>query len=97
MNTLNAPVSDLQKDPPKQTHDDALASGTIIDQYMVERVLARGGFSIVYLARQISDQQQVAIKEYLPARFAHRVDQQIQARDAESELFKLPPVTQCVK
>ncbi|MFA5985482.1 MAG: serine/threonine-protein kinase [Methylococcaceae bacterium] len=49
-----------------------LQSGTIIDQYMIERELAHGGFSSVYLARQLEDQFQVAIKEYLPRKLAHR-------------------------
>jgi len=49
-----------------------LQSGTIIDQYMIERELAHGGFSSVYLARQLNDQVQVAIKEYLPRKLAHR-------------------------
>jgi len=49
-----------------------LQSGTIIDQYMIERELAHGGFSSVYLARQVADQVQVAIKEYLPRKLAHR-------------------------
>ncbi len=49
-----------------------LQSGTIIDQYMIERELAHGGFSSVYLARQLTDQVQVAIKEYLPRKLAHR-------------------------
>ncbi|HEY8094516.1 MAG TPA: serine/threonine-protein kinase [Methylobacter sp.] len=49
-----------------------LQTGTIIDQYVIERELAHGGFSSVYLARQIKDQFQVAIKEYLPRKFAHR-------------------------
>ncbi|MDD5410578.1 MAG: serine/threonine-protein kinase, partial [Methylobacter sp.] len=49
-----------------------LKTGTIIDQYMIERELAHGGFSSVYLARQMADQIQVAIKEYLPRQFAHR-------------------------
>ena len=49
-----------------------LQSGTIIDQYMIERELAHGGFSSVYLARQLDDQIQVAIKEYLPRKLAHR-------------------------
>ncbi|NJA04587.1 serine/threonine protein kinase [Methylococcaceae bacterium WWC4] len=49
-----------------------LQSGTIIDQYMIERELAHGGFSSVYLARQMADQVQVAIKEYLPRKLAHR-------------------------
>lgn len=49
-----------------------LQTGTIIDHYIIERELARGGFSSVYLARQIADQIQVAIKEYLPRKLAHR-------------------------
>lgn len=49
-----------------------LESGTIVDQYMIERALAGGGFSSVYLARQRADQAQVAIKEYLPRRLARR-------------------------
>lgn len=49
-----------------------LQTGTIIDQYMVERELAHGGFSSVYLARQMGDQFQVALKEYLPRKLAHR-------------------------
>ncbi len=51
-----------------------LQSGTIIDQYMIERELAHGGFSSVYLARQTADQIQVAIKEYLPRKLAHRIE-----------------------
>lgn len=49
-----------------------LQTGTIIDQYIIERELAHGGFSSVYLARQKSDQFQVALKEYLPRKLAHR-------------------------
>lgn len=49
-----------------------LQPGTIIDEYIIERPLAGGGFSSVYLARQRDDQHQVAIKEYLPRKLAHR-------------------------
>jgi serine/threonine protein kinase len=49
-----------------------LQTGTIIDQYIIERELAHGGFSSVYLARQKADQFQVALKEYLPRKLAHR-------------------------
>ena len=49
-----------------------LQPGTLIDDYIIERPLAGGGFSSVYLARQRADQHQVAIKEYLPRRLAHR-------------------------
>lgn len=49
-----------------------LEAGTIIDEYVIERELAHGGFSSVYLAKQKSTQITVAIKEYLPRKLAHR-------------------------
>ncbi|MCX7103431.1 MAG: serine/threonine-protein kinase [Methylobacter sp.] len=65
-----------------------LQTGTIIDQYVIERELAHGGFSSVYLARQIADQIQVAIKEYLPRKFAHRTwNNQVVANSEEAETF----------
>lgn len=45
---------------------------TIVDEYIIEREIARGGFSSVYLARHRVTQVQVAIKEYLPRKLAHR-------------------------
>ncbi len=67
-----------------------LQTGTIIDQYVIERELAHGGFSSVYLARQIADQVQVAIKEYLPRKFAHRTWNNIVVANSEEAeaLFK---------
>jgi serine/threonine protein kinase len=67
-----------------------LQTGTIIDQYIVERELAHGGFSSVYLARQIADQVQVAIKEYLPRKFAHRTWNNVVVANSEetAALFK---------
>lgn len=67
-----------------------LDPGTIIDQYIIERQLAHGGFSSVYLARQLNDQVQVAIKEYLPRKLAHRTwNNTVVAHDEASDvLFK---------
>lgn len=63
-----------------------LQSGTIIDQYMIERELAHGGFSLVYLARQLQDQTQVAIKEYLPLKLAYRAwDNNVTAHNDNSK------------
>jgi len=53
-------------------HVEALPSGAIVDEYIIERVIAQGGFSTVYLARQLKDQQQVAIKEYKPKHLTKR-------------------------
>ncbi|MBL1265942.1 serine/threonine protein kinase [Candidatus Methylomicrobium oryzae] len=65
-----------------------LQTGTIIDQYVIERELAHGGFSSVYLARQTSDQVQVAIKEYLPRKLAHRTwNNVVVLNDEESRIM----------
>ncbi len=58
--------------PPSAESFVYLPSGTVIDRYIIERPLADGGFSIVYLARELKEQTQVAIKEYLPLRLAYR-------------------------
>ena len=67
-----------------------LQSGTIIDQYIIERELAHGGFSSVYLARQKDNQFQVAIKEYLPRKLAHRTRNNIVVANSDKtlQLFK---------
>lgn len=49
-----------------------LEPGTVVDDYIIEREIAHGGFSSVYLARHRITQVQVAIKEYLPRKLAHR-------------------------
>jgi serine/threonine protein kinase len=64
-----------------------LQSGTIIDQYIIERELAHGGFSSVYLARQLEDQIQVAIKEYLPRKLAHRTWNNVVVSNNEETLI----------
>lgn len=65
-----------------------LQSGTIIDQYMIERELVHGGFSSVYVARQLADQIQVAVKEYLPRKLAHRTwNNVVVANSDESKLL----------
>jgi len=48
-----------------------LAKGLQLGSYRVERMLASGGFSLVYLARD-GRRAEVAIKEYLPAALATR-------------------------
>jgi serine/threonine protein kinase len=48
-----------------------LAEGTALENYRIERLLAAGGFSFVYLARDDNDAP-VVIKEYLPSTLALR-------------------------
>ena len=45
---------------------DALAPGTRLDEFEIERVLGAGGFGVTYLARDLSLDAWRAVKEYLP-------------------------------
>jgi len=53
-------------------HGNALAVGSTLGEYRVERVLGAGGFGITYLAWDRHLEKQVAIKEYLPGTLAVR-------------------------
>ena len=52
-------------------HCQPLPPGTVIDTYRVEKLISRGGYSLVYLARD-SEEGLVVIKEYLPDALATR-------------------------
>ena len=52
----------------------ALPNGFLLHGYRIERTLGGGGFSIVYLATNVEDGLQVAIKEYLPLDQARRLE-----------------------
>jgi serine/threonine protein kinase len=63
---------------------DALPAGAHLDGFEVERVIGSSGFGIVYLARDLALDCQVAIKEYLPASIARRGDRlDVVLRDAQ--------------
>lgn len=50
-----------------------LPVGTCIDYYKINRLIGSGGFSLIYLGEEDDTHDEVAIKEYLPKRFATRV------------------------
>ena len=52
----------------------ALAPGTTLFEYCIERVLGHGGFGITYLAQDTHLDKRVAIKEYLPNELAARAE-----------------------
>lgn len=52
----------------------SLPAGTRVDDYEIEAFLGGGGFSIVYLARELSTGRQVSIKEYMPSKLARRAE-----------------------
>ena len=51
---------------------DVLAAGTRLEEFEIERELGAGGFGVTYLARDLSLDRRVAIKEYLPHDWASR-------------------------
>lgn len=57
-----------------QNRSHSLPTGYLIKGYRIDKVIGGGGFSLVYLATQLETKEQVAIKEYLPATQAHRLE-----------------------
>ena len=51
---------------------DSLPPGTVIDSYVIMKVVASGGFSLIYLAEDEDTQDEVIIKEFLPKKLARR-------------------------
>lgn len=49
-----------------------LPAGTNIDYYKVHKLIGSGGFSLIYIGEEEDSHDDVAIKEYLPKRFARR-------------------------
>lgn len=54
------------------TTTDSLSPGYHLDNYVIERILGGGGFSLVYLAHVVDSDIQVIIKEYMPRKVAQR-------------------------
>ncbi|MDH5544656.1 MAG: serine/threonine protein kinase [Gammaproteobacteria bacterium] len=68
-----------------------LPENTVLDRYRIGRVLGGGGFSVVYMATDLENNQPVAIKEYFPAKLARRAQNgfDVIARDEKTEkMFK---------
>lgn len=65
---------DQQGLPTKPVSDDRnpLPIGTVIDCYEILKPIAGGGFSLIYLAKDLDDQSRVVIKEYLPKKLSQR-------------------------
>ncbi|MCG8100655.1 MAG: serine/threonine protein kinase, partial [Candidatus Thiodiazotropha taylori] len=51
---------------------DSMPEGTEIDCYVIMKVVASGGFSLIYLAEDEDTQDEVIIKEFLPKKLARR-------------------------
>lgn len=52
---------------------NSLKKGQMLNGYRIDKTIGGGGFSLVYMATHIDDNEQVVIKEYLPSNQARRV------------------------
>ncbi len=51
---------------------DSLPAGTVLNCYVIMKLIASGGFSLIYLAEDLDTQHEVVIKEFLPKKLARR-------------------------
>ena len=63
---------------------DTLPAGTVVDCYSIIKMIGSGGFSLIYLAEDEDNQDQVVIKEYLPKKLAYR-DNQLNVQVLEAD------------
>lgn len=56
------------------THANCLAIGTRVSDFEIIGLIGEGGFGIVYLAKDVTLDRVVALKEFMPAAFAGRID-----------------------
>ncbi len=73
---------------PRREQGSELRAGHQMQEFVVERLLGVGGYSVVYLARDTKLDRRVALKEYLPATLAMRApDGSVMARLPRFEDF----------
>lgn len=69
----------------KASVKNALKKGCEIENYRIDKTLSSGGFSIVYLATNTTNNEKVVIKEYLPVSMAKRAkDDSVQCISGET-------------
>ena len=66
------------------TNVNALPNGAALNGYVITGLIGQGGFGVVYVARDLSSNRTIAIKEYLPSAIAGRVaDGSVAPRSAD--------------
>lgn len=65
----------------------ALPTGTVLDRYRIDSVLAAGGFGITYLCHHTALGKLYALKEHFPRQFAYREGTTSQVRPSDPGTF----------
>ena len=65
----------------------ALATGTHLDRYVIDSVIAAGGFGITYVAHHDGLGRTCAIKEHFPRQFAYRDGPTSQVRATDPQTY----------
>lgn len=67
---------------------DYLPNNTILGRFQITKVIGGGGFSIVYLGKDLENDEIVVLKEYFPAKLAKRNDEMhVVAKDDKNEKY----------
>lgn len=65
----------------------ALTSGTVLDRYRIDSVIAAGGFGITYLCQHVTLGKAYALKEHFPRQFAYREGSTSAVRPTDPDTF----------
>ncbi len=79
----------MSSSPHSSSYSDALAEGSTVDRYTIQRMLGKGGFGITYLVAETSSDQTnlLALKESIPEHLVVRTpgDQTLHVRTGKQE------------
>ncbi len=65
----------------------ALPTGTVLDRYRIEHVIAAGGFGITYACKHTTLDKPYALKEHFPRQFAYREAATSEVRPTDPDTF----------
>lgn len=73
-----------------KTPANSLPDNTRIDNYIIQKTLTRGGFSVIYLCVDALSGERIILKEYMPAKLAMRDElmQVVAQSDATQDNFR---------
>lgn len=67
----------------------SLPPGTWVGPFELKRLIASGGFSLIYLAEELDTQEEVVVKEFLPGKLARREESMTDVLPISEEKYDL--------